>query len=63
MRGSADARSRQYFSFFAVFSARDPGDATARKSVFGMFRPVNVSVSRIRLSDWFHPGENIRIFV
>jgi hypothetical protein len=36
---SADARSRQYLSYCAVFSARDPGDV-ARKSVFGMFRPV-----------------------
>jgi hypothetical protein len=44
MRGSADARSRQYFSYFAFLSARDPDDAIASRSVFAMFYPVNVSV-------------------
>jgi hypothetical protein len=36
MRGCADARSRQYFSYFAFFSALDPGDGTARRSVFAI---------------------------
>jgi hypothetical protein len=36
MRGSADARSRQYLSYFAFFSARDPGDAIASTSVFAI---------------------------
>jgi hypothetical protein len=41
MRGSADARSRQYLSCFEFVSARDPGDAIVRRSVFAMFYPAN----------------------
>jgi hypothetical protein len=37
MRGWANARSRQYLSYFVFFSARDPGDAIARRSIFAMF--------------------------
>src|SRR6187200_1886430 len=44
MRGCAAALSRQYFSCFAFFSRRDPGDAIARMSAFVIFQPVNVSV-------------------
>jgi hypothetical protein len=36
MRGCADARSRQYFSYFAFLSARDLGDAIAGRSIFAM---------------------------
>jgi hypothetical protein len=33
MRGCADARARQYLSYFAFFSGRDAGDAIARRSI------------------------------
>jgi hypothetical protein len=40
MRGCAEARRRQYFSYFAFLSARDLGDVIAKRS-FAMFYPCH----------------------
>jgi hypothetical protein len=42
MRGWALARSRQYLSYRAFFSARDPGDAIASTPSFAIFHPVDI---------------------
>src|SRR6516225_7163157 len=54
MRGCANARSRQYFSYFAFFSARDPGDVIARMFVFAIFYPIDVPIRSERANSTIH---------
>jgi hypothetical protein len=61
MRGCANARSRQYFSYFAFFSARDPGDANATASAFAIFYPIDVAIQHSTVQCEYYFEFNARL--
>jgi hypothetical protein len=56
MRGWAMARSREYFSYFAFFGARDPGDAIVSASAFAIFYPIDVAIQPEKSHQSIHRG-------